>query len=310
MNKMEKNKIYLPLQGRLGNQLFQYAFARKIQLSMPDNPQIIMDDSDIIRCNWENSLMNYRLPNVNYIHDSIIEKRYFLSKQYFLRKIYRLYTRNKDYSEKFEMESRLNPFFNRNGMFFCENGYLEPHLNFECPIYIEGYFQSQKYFDDIKNDLLNLFSGVQFPEYEDYLGIQKLRERNSVCISVKVEHNVGSSMYDVCTMNYWEEAIRYIIENVENPLFFICSDNVDYVLENLIDTSKYDYILQDKKKPVHVSLAVMSECKHFIIGNTTFGWWAQYLSRSSDKIVVAPSKWMAIDMPIDLYEEDWHLINV
>ena len=83
---MEKNKIYLPLQGRIGNQLFQYAFARKLQLEMPNNPTIIMDDSDIIRCNWENSLMHYDLPNVEYIHESILENRFVMSKQYFLRK--------------------------------------------------------------------------------------------------------------------------------------------------------------------------------------------------------------------------------
>lgn len=92
---MEKNKIYLPLQGRIGNQLFQYAFARKLQLDMPNNPTIIMDDSDIIRCNWENSLMHYDLPNVEYIHESILENRFVMSKQYFLRKIYRVLTRKK-----------------------------------------------------------------------------------------------------------------------------------------------------------------------------------------------------------------------
>lgn len=117
-------------------------------------------------------------------------------------------------------------------------------------------------------------------------------------------------MYDVCSMKYWEEAIQYIIKNVDNPLFFICSDNVDYVLEHLIDASKYDYVVQDKSKPVYVSLAAMSECKNFIIGNTTFGWWAQYLSKADNKIVVAPSKWMSVDMPIDLYEDGWHLIEV
>ena len=54
----------------------------------------------------------------------------------------------------------------------------------------------------------------------------------------------------------------------------------------------------------------MGECKHFIIGNTTFGWWAQYLSDYNKKIVVAPSKWMKIDMPIDIYQKDWHLVEV
>ena len=310
MTKMNKNTIYLPLQGRIGNQLFQYAFARAIQLEMPKNTKIIMDDSDIVRCKWENSLVYYDLPNVEYIHDSIIEKKYIYSYQYFLRKVYRLFTRNKNFIKKYETENKLNKFFNKKGMFFCENGYMESHLNYNKPIYIEGYFQSQKYFNDIKPDLINLFDGKQFEGYEEYPGIQTLRNRNSVCISVKVEHNVGSSMYDVCTMSYWKQAIEYIIDTVENPLFFICSDNVDYVLEHLIDSSKFDYVVQDKTKPVYVSLSVMSECKHFIIGNTTFGWWAQYLSKFEDKIVIAPSRWMAVDMPIDLYEDNWHLINV
>ena len=83
-----------------------------------------------------------------------------------------------------------------------------------------------------------------------------------------------------------------------------------YVLENFIDAEKYDYVIQDSTKPVHISLAAMSECKHFIIGNTTFGWWAQYLSKNPEKIVVAPSKWMAVDMPIDIYQDNWHLIEV
>ncbi len=310
MAKMNKHTIYLPLQGRIGNQLFQYAFARKIQLNAENNPKIIMDDSDILRCNWENSLLYYNLPNVEYVHENILEKKYKYSSQYFLRKIYRLFTRKKNYVKKYNIEKRMNTFFNKNGMFFCENGFIETNLNYKKPIYIEGYFQSHKYFDDIKEDLMNLFNGKQFEGYEEYQGIEQLRERNSVCISVKVEHNVGSSIYDVCSINYWKEAIQYIIDNVDNPFFFICSDNVDYVLTHLIDASKYDYLIQDKSKPVHVSLSVMSECKHFIIGNTTFGWWAQYLSKSENKIVIAPSKWMSVDMPIDIYEDNWHLINV
>lgn len=307
---MKKNTIYLPLQGRIGNQLFQYALARKIQLLMPDNTFIVMDDSDIIRCGWENSLLNYNLPYVKYVHTNILQTNNNLSKQYFLRKIYRIFTRNKNYIDKYKTETKLNPFFNRDGMFFCENGYIKPNLNLNKPIYIEGYFQSHKYFDDIKDDLLTLFDSSQFKEFKNYPNLDKLQRRNSVCISVKIEHNVGSSMYDVCSVEYWKNAIEYITKVVPDPLFFICSDNVDYVLNHLIDASKYDYVVQAPQMPVHISLAAMSKCRHFIIGNTTFGWWAQYMSQAHDKIVVAPSRWMAVDMPIDLYQDNWHLIEV
>ena len=307
---MEKNKIYVPLQGRIGNQLFQYALARKIQLDLGEDVEIVMDDSDILRCKWENSMVHYSIPNVSYVHNGILSENKLLNKFYYLRKIYRLFTRKAGYMEKYAHELRLNNFFNKHGAFFCENGYIEPHLGKKTPIYLEGYFQSAKYFDEVREDLLKQFDGQQFEELKTYPDIEKIENRNTVCISVKVEHNVGSSMYDVCTMDYWKEAIAYITENVENPLFFICSDNVQYVIEHLIDTSKFDYVVQAKNMPVHVSLAVMNKCKHFIIGNTTFGWWAQYLSTYKDKIVVAPSRWMAIDMPIDIYEDGWHLIEV
>lgn len=117
-------------------------------------------------------------------------------------------------------------------------------------------------------------------------------------------------MYDVCSNGYWEAAIKYILEHVSEPLFFICSDNVEYVKEHLIDFDKYDVITQDTSYPVHISLAVMAQCKHFIIGNTSYGWWAQYLSQNSDKIVVAPSRWYGINVPCDIYQENWHIIEV
>ena len=67
---------------------------------------------------------------------------------------------------------------------------------------------------------------------------------------------------------------------------------------------------QSRDFGVEKSLAVMGMCKHFVIGNTTFGWWAQFLNGRDDKIVVAPSRWMNVDMPIDIYQDNWHLIEV
>ena len=307
---MKKNKIYLILQGRIGNQMFQYALARKIQKNNPGIKEIIIDDSRVIELGWENSLIHYNLPNVKYVHKDIIGIKSIFSIQFWNRVLYKIKTKNKGFWEKYNIEKILNKKMGKKGMFICENGYMDTHLNINKPIYLEGFFQSEKYFCDIKSDICELYNGEQFKALEEYPDIQEIRKRNSVCISVKIEHNIGSSLYDVCTVEYWKNAIKYITEHVDDPLFFICSDNVDYVLENLIDATKYDYVVQDKRMPVHVSLAAMAECKHFIIGNTTFGWWAQYLSTFKNKIVVAPSKWMAVDMPIDIYQDYWHLIEV
>lgn len=306
---MRNHAIYLILQGRIGNQLFQYAFARHLQLKLDPYCEIVIDDSRVLNQGWENSLVNYNLPNVRYTHEDTMSKNRF-SKQFLLRGIYKLATMRCDYMTKFLIEKRFNKFANKWDVFLCENGYMENALSFKHDILLDGFFQSEKYFYDNRELIKETLSGRQFAELDSYPGIQEIRNRNSVCISVKVEHNIGSSLYDVCSINYWKSAIDAIVEQVENPLFFICSDNVSFVLENLIDASRFDYIVQDVKEPVHVSLAAMSECKHFIIGNTTYGWWAQYLSKNKDKIVIAPSKWMAIEMPIDIYQGDWTLVTV
>ena len=175
-------------------------------------------------------------------------------------------------------------------------------------IIIHGYFQSEKYFKNISADIKNEFSLENNQQLSLYPNIDKIRKRNTVCISIKVEHNVGNEMYDVCTKKYWEDAIKYMIDNVDDPLFFICSDNVEYVKNNLIDCEKYDVVCQAKNYPSPVALAAMAQSKHFIIGNTTFGWWAQYLSKNSNKIVVAPKKWMNCEMPIDIYQDNWVLM--
>lgn len=310
MIKMEKDAIYVPLQGRIGNQLFQYAIARSIQIKKGINTKIIMDDSDVLRCNWENSLVYYDLPNVEYVHDSIAKKTFIFSTQAIIRNIYKILIKYMNYKSKFRFEKKIQTLINKYGIALCENGYIDFDLDYSKPIYLEGYFQSEKYFKNCSDDIKEIITNNFHEQLNAYPGIDKIRGRNTVCISVKIEHNVGNSIFSVCGIDYWKKAIEYIMEKVDDPFFFICSDNVSYVLDHLIDTSKYDYVVQDKDSPVYLSLAAMAECKHFVIGNTTFGWWAQYLSKYKSKMVIAPSKWMAVDMPIDIYQDNWILIEV
>lgn len=305
-----KKEIYVLLKGRIGNQLFMYAFARQLQKEYNEDVKIVLDDSEVLKADWINSLEAYNLDNVEYVHENKFLSALKYKWKKYLRIFFSLFWLKEDYMGKYRVEKKWQKFLNYNGIIFCENGYLPYKLNKKRSVFIEGYFQSEKYFAKIRQDLLKDFSPKQFPNIQNYPNIEKICNRNTVCISVKVEHNVGNGPYDVCDMSYWKAGIKYICEHVENPLFFVGSDNVEFVLEHLIDTSKFDYVCQSAEFPVHESLAVMSMCKHFIIGNTTFGWWAQYLSEYPDKIVVAPSRWMNIEMPIDIYQEGWHLIEV
>lgn len=300
--------IYIFLRGRIGNQLFMYAIAEELRFRRNCNEEIVIDDTEVLNANWENSLEKYNLNNVRYVHNHD-EVNKFKFKN-LIRNFYYKYIFNKDYIKKYNLEKKYQRLFNKFGLILCENGYIDYKLPKNKNILIEGYFQSEKYFPNTKDLLKKYFSINEDVKQSNYPNIDLLKSRNSVCISIKVEHNVGSSLYDVCSNGYWKAAIKYITDNVENPLFFICSDNVDYVKNNLIDCSKYDAVFQEKTFPVTTSLAVMGLCKHFIIGNTSFGWWAQYLSTNKNKIVVAPSKWMKVDMPIDIYQDDWKLIEV
>lgn len=308
-NIIMKKEIYLILKGRIGNQLFMYAFARQIQKSLGNEAEIIIDDSEVISLNWEDSLQFYDLENVKYVHNkSLLKSKKWIFKYAMLKAAEKICNFNSDFMKKFSREKLLKPLLSFFGIFLCENGFMKFRTGNKSKYLLCGYFQSEKYFENVKNELKDIFS-LKHKKLE-YQNLEVIANSNTVCVSIKIEHNVGSSMYAVCGKEYWKEAINFIISKVPNPTFFICSDDISYVKSNLIDCSKYNVVFQDMSQPVYKSLAVMSMCKHFIIGNTTFGWWAQYLSNNSNKIVVAPNQWMLVKMPIDIYEKNWILIDV
>jgi len=309
LNDILKNMISVILQGRIGNQLFIYAIAEQLRLLRGKDEDIYFYDYDIHKQNWVNSLEDYNLNNIHYIHHRFPYKLipFF---QYLVVKLFNRYCKGRSFMDKYHIETKYQPLLNWFGIMICENGYVESSLVRNNHIMLYGFFQSPRYFETYRNVIIEPLRLKKEIESLNLPLVKKIYNRNAVCISIKVEHNVGSSLYDVCCKEYWSEAINYIISNVSNPLFFICSDNIDYVINNLIDTTKFDFVSQDKDLPVHISLGIMSLCKHYIIGNTSFGWWAQALCEYKDKIVVAPNPWMRVEMPVDIYEKGWHIIDV
>jgi len=300
--------IYVDLRGRIGNQLFIYAFAEALRQKRGGKEKIVFYDYPILKEKWINSLEGYHLDNVEYQHSERLPMSVNLRK--FLLRVMYHFIKKSEYRKLADIERLFQPLLSKLGIITCQNGYMQIPTPKTKDVYVTGYFQSPKYFKGIDKQLIQTFKLESLIDGLKSKDVEQIKNRNSVCISIKVEHNVGNPIYDVCGGDYWEKAIKYIQERVENPLFFICSDNVQYVKDNLIDTTKYDTICQDKSLPVHLSLAIMGLCKHFIIGNTSFGWWAQHMSDNPDKIVVAPKPWVRIDIPFDIYEEHMCLIDV
>lgn len=304
--------IAVKLVGRIGNQLFIYAAAEAIRQKRGRNEKIVFFDESILREGWVNSLVDYDLKNVEYRHDfSKLELVTRLQMAIVLR-FYRWFNLTRENRVKrYKFEKFFQPVLNMLGIISCIDGYTKIITPFTNHVYMDGYFQSERYFKGYEDLLKDTFS-YRLPILREKEYVKQFETRNSVCISIKVEHNVGHPSFDVCDQTYYRQAIDYITSQVENPLFFVCSDNVPYVLEHFIDKGKYDYVCQEKGLPVSDALAIMGACKHFIVGNTSFGWWAQYLSSNTNKIVIAPNFWYRPDSNVqcDIYLKNWHLIDV
>ena len=301
--------IYLIIKGRIGNQLFMYAAAKALQMRIGGKHKIVIDDSLNLYNNYLNSLQFYDLPDTIYDKDKEIYQTLPAWKRKCFDKFIQ-YGEKLDINERWKFEKKYQRLMNFLGIYAFEYGYYHfPNKN-KKNIIMSGYFQSEKFFDGYRNEIKKLFAIKEQVDAYNYPYLEQIQARNTVCLSIKIEDNIGSIMYHVCTEKYWKEAIELMCKKVDNPLFFLCSDDVAYVKESLIDCSMYDIIEQDKNAPVHISLSVMSQCKHFIIGNTTFGWWAQYLCNYKQKIVIAPAKWYGIERVNDIYQDSWTLIEV
>lgn len=180
-------------------------------------------------------------------------------------------------------------------------------LNLKDDVYLDGYWQSWKYFshysDVIKKDLtlklkyLNTIDGNLLTQIEN---------SNSVAIHVRRGDYVSSEdvnkFHGICDKSYYDYAIELIKNKVVNPKFFIFSDDPDWCLkefgnEFFIISGNHDW--QD--------FWLMAKCKHQIIANSSFSWWAAWLNSNIEKIVIAPKKWFS-GMDIDINDrlpESW-----
>lgn len=184
----------------------------------------------------------------------------------------------------------------------------EKSKNIKDNTFIEGFFQSAKYFDDeiIKN--LNFIAPINSKTQEIENSMQGL---NTVSIHIRrgdyVSKAVYKNLYNELTVAHYKSAIEIIKEKVENPVFYVFSDDPIWAKENLgIEAT---FVSHNSGNDSWQDMYLMSKCKHNIIANSSFSYWGAMLNKNENKIVIAPKKWFNGDSiensTKDIYPENW-----
>jgi len=161
--------------------------------------------------------------------------------------------------------------------------------------YLSGYWQTEKYFSSIAPIVRERFtvSSPYSQEVEDLR--QTISSQMSICVNVRRTDFVNHPTYQTTDVSYFNRAVKEMNRRIGSDCrVFIFSDDVEWCRSNLHLTTSQEVVDHRFAGPKFSHyFALMSACRHFIIPNSTFAWWAAWLSRSSGKIVIGPRRWIA-----------------
>ena len=261
--------IIVKLKGGLGNQMFQYACGRAIsvQLGVP----LALDIS------WFRDVSDRRFT----LDQFNIQARIALEDE--------IAKANSSLQKAFD-------FFRTHKHVVIEK---DQHFNprvLETPdnAYLDGYWQSERYFLPITGKLLNEF-GLKVP-FSSYAAdfARLMGDSNSISIHIRrgdyVNNPKFAAVHGALPVTYYEKAMKLIEQRVDNPRYFLFSDDPEWAEEHISSRYKID-IVSGSNATEGEELSLMSLCKHHIIANSSFSWWGAWLNQKQDKIVIVPKQW-------------------
>ncbi len=159
---------------------------------------------------------------------------------------------------------------------------------------IKGYFQSEKFFQNYKDLIIELFSPSS--KIENYLRKKHkdiLSHPNIVGIHIRTFYRDYLGQGEKFYKSYFPPDIEYIEKAIElfdkDSIFVVCSDHIDWCKKNLKHIDKNFVFIENQ--PKHLDFYLLSLCDHMITSNSSFSWWAAYLIKNKDKIIVARDPW-------------------
>lgn len=176
-------------------------------------------------------------------------------------------------------------------------------------IYFDGYWQCWKYLEKNKESLKKDFypkDGLSDAAKRD---VEFVSGRQTVCLGIRLgDYTAEQKHYMVCGAGYYRKAIEYCLEHIENPLFYVFSNDIEGAKAIMAEFDGRAEVKYREDKDVLVNyeeLQVMAACRHAIIPNSTFHWWAAWLKDGGNHTVIAPYKWFGDGKKINIVPDNW-----
>ena len=317
--------IYLEMYGRCGNQMFRYAAARAMQLKYYPNELMVINFQQIEKAHAVDPTFVNILDDFNVVKYETYKKKGnpLLNETCYIQKIVGglYYIGLKKFSpeqmnEQYSYQKRWGKVLNWLGLYWFRTGYITPYKSNMRNKFLSGAFESPQYFDEFKEIIKKELSPVHAPIEKNSELYRIINNTNSVCLSVRrgdfasadPQYKTVHDLHYVCNISYFERAIRKAKELIHDPTFIVFSDDINWARDNVFTGGTTYY--ENGSDPVWEKIRLMSMCRHFILSNSTFCWWAQYLSESNDKIVICPDRWFNNDYQSPLIDDSWIKIPV
>ena len=269
-------KLTVRIKGGLGNQLYCYAAARR--LALKNNMKLVIDDE------------------TGFVRDHHFKRDYMLN-------YFNIAARKATKSERLEPFERIRRGLRKKIQSFKkfeDRNYIEQefddfderilNLRLKQDIYLDGLWQSEKYFKDVENTIRN---DLQMSTPKDKLNLsiaERIKIKQSVAVHIRwFDQNADTSNANVQS-NYYQEALDKMENSLDKPYYFIFSDNPEKAKELIkLPDGRFEFISHNSTPENAIwDFWLMKQCKHFIIANSTFSWWTAWLSDNNEKIVIYP----------------------
>ncbi len=176
--------------------------------------------------------------------------------------------------------------------------------------YLDGYWQSPLYFNSIRETLLSDFTLRDSLSESGQALLAKIKSTTSVSLHVRRgDYAMNPRVLrenGVCSVGYYEKAVREIEKTHKDVTYYVFSDDINWVKSNILLPDKTVVFVEDVTLTTPQELYLMSQCRHNIIANSSFSWWAAWLNQHEDKVVIAPTPWFnTIIYDKNLIPESW-----